>query len=189
MAKSLLDKLTIYAADHGHVAGLEAFFIQRIEQQVDDDLLKFCNLLFPYSLETPIGDFEWHLIDSKRSPDGKELICLSGYDAVMSLPGLGRHIYSVDQVVNFRLAHLKAALKGDVNRLAYFPIQAEVDPYLKKYLQPVKEIYQRHTNGEKLDDLIGPLQEIVEDLERPNRKRLAKVFKVGFRTLVADSSV
>jgi len=181
----LFDKVVKYGTDHGHnfdqsnrrnCESLIAFFTERIGQGVDDELLKLADELFLHSFGALFGKYECHLINNERSPDGKNLIILSGYDAYMALPGFSERIYSIDQLINFRVGHLRAFLKGEPRLLKFFLAHAERDPYLKKYVEPVTAIHQRLTDGEKLEDLIEPMKKILEELEKPNRQHLIKVF-------------
>lgn len=184
--KNLLKRLVRHALEHGYqvtwsgsetafigpdrlckalVISISDFIERRIRHQVDDELLKLLSQLFSYSQDTILGSYEWYLIDDNKSPDGKRLIYLSGEEACARLD-FAENIISVEQIVNYRVAHLKVFLKGEIASDQQFT-----------------ELRRRMARGE---NLTVEAKKIIDEIERPNRERLAQVFRVSFSNLITD---
>lgn len=187
--KKLLKLLVSYALDHGYqvtssgsvsafigpdrlcktlVISISDFIERKIKQQVDNELLKLLSRLFSYSQDTILGSYEWYLIDDKKSPDGKRLIYLSGEDACSKL-GFAENIVSVEQIINYRMSYFKAFLTGDI-----FTLRSD---------NHLMELRRKMAWGE---NLTVETKRIFEEIERPNRERLAQVFRVSFSNLLTD---
>lgn len=183
----LLDRITQYARRFIKLEDRELlrdFLGKRIKEGVDEELLILCHDLFHYSLNTLGGNYEWHLVRDRSSPDGMKLLYLSGYDA-SHLTDIRGGITAISRVTTFRVQPLLTFLNGPDARssrhLDLFLIQAKNDPYLKQYIEPVTKVRQQLDEAVDTD---APIMVILRHLEQLNRDRLAEIIEVSFGCLL-----